>query len=586
MNVNLRTAVAAISLSMLLCATGCRSRHGTGPNNTPIVPHTANSPDYAADIQPLVAATTLPALHWPNFSDYQPLVQKFYAERNNEIAWTRDGKPTAQATAFIQTIQDSAKLGLNPDDYDATLWPARVEQLNGKTSASIAQFDVAMTITVMRLVSDLRIGRVNPSHFSFEIDPSSKKLDLPQFLTEKAVEGNDIPGLLTSLEPDSEPYRQTKIALARYLDLAKQQQAAPTDPLPTVEKSLSPGQPYSAAAALWQRLELEGDTPADAEAPNVTYTKSLSEAVKAYQERHGLTADGKLTASTIKSINVPLSDRVTQLDNSLERWRWLPEPYLNPRLFVNLPEFLLRGYDDQHHLDFTMKVVDGKAKGGHDTPVFVHMMKYLIFRPYWNVPTDIVKKELVPHIVAKPGYLEAKNYEVTDSKGKPKPDYSLHQLEHAMVLVREKPGPTNSLGLVKFMFPNQYDIYMHSTPEMNLFTRTRRDYSHGCVRVQKADELAVWVLNGQNDRDRQPWDLDKVTETMNTGKDNNQVNLKTQLPVVIFYLTAFPSEDGQIHFFDDIYGYDAALQATLAKGQPYPKKPEPINPKTKPGDTV
>jgi murein L,D-transpeptidase YcbB/YkuD len=614
MNVNLRTALATLSIAALLGAAGCRRHHNNGA--TPIVPHTPNSADYASEIQPLAAATTLPALHWSNFSDYQPLVQKFYAERDFELAWTRDGKPTAQATAFIQAIQDSAKLGLNPEDYDASLWSNRVGQLNSKSPASIAQFDVAMTITVMRLVSDLRIGRINPSHFNFEIDPSSKKLDLPQFLTTKAVEGNDIPGLLTSLEPDSETYRQTKAALAHYLDLARQQQAAPSDPLPTVEKSLSPGQPYRAAAALWQRLQLEGDAPdpsadtssqksvilseatkgSEAEGPasssateripTTIYTKSLAAAVKHYQQRHGLTPDGKLGAATIKSINVPLSYRVTQLDNSLERWRWLPDPYLNPRLLVNLPEFLLRGYSDDHHLDFTMKVVDGKAKGGHGTPVFGHMMKYLIFRPYWNVPVSIVKKELVPHIIARPDYLEAKNYEVTDRHGKPKLDYTLHQLQHSMVLVRERPGPTNSLGLVKFMFPNQYDIYLHSTPEVYLFDRTRRDFSHGCIRVQKPMDLATWVLDGQLDSDRQPWDLDKVTDAMNNGKDNHQVNLKKQLPVVIFYLTAFPSEDGEIHFFDDIYGYDAQLQAALAKGQPYPKAPEPINPKTQPGDTV
>ena len=440
------------------------------------------------------------------------------------------------------------------------------------------------TINVMRLVSDLRIGRINPQHFNFDIDAQQKRYDLPQFLTDKALTANDVPQLLTSIEPDSEPYRQTEQALGHYIELAKQQSSA--QPLPMVEKALAPGQPYAGAAQLWQRLQLEGDAPADGEAPTTTFTKAASDAVKNYQHRHGLAEDGKLTPATLKSINVPLSDRVTQLQSSLERWRWLPDPYVNPSLMVNLPEFVLRGYNDQHHLDFTMKVVDGKVKGDHETPVFTQMMKYLIFRPYWNVPVDIAKKELVPHMNAKPGYLEAKNYEVTDNKGKVLTEYTTHQVEHAMVLVREKPGPGNSLGLVKFMFPNQYDIYLHSTPETFLFARARRDYSHGCVRVQKPDDLAAWVLNGQQDRDQQDWDLQKVQDAMNNGQDNHQVNLKKQLPVVIFYLTAFPAEDGQMHFFDDIYGYDAQLQAVIAKGMPYPKAPEKINPKTKPGDTV
>jgi len=586
---DLRISVPACALVLLLSASGCRSSKSTtarGPRKSTSSP---NTPDYASDLQPLVVSQTLPILHWPNFTDYQPQVQAFYDDRNFELAWTRDGRPTSQATAFIQAFQDAALKGLNPDDYDASLWDGRIQQLAGKNPTAIAQFDVAMTIGVMRFVSDLHIGRVNPSHFNFEIDTQQKRYNLPELLSNKVVDSADIPAFITSVEPDSDTYRQTEQALAHYLDLAKQQASADTAPLPIPAQSISVGETYPEIAQLWQRLQLEGDANSGDDAPSETsktYSKILSNAVKNYQQRHGISVDGKLTPQTVKSMNVPMSARVTQLDDSLERWRWLPDPYLNPRLMVNLPEFLLRGYNDQHHLDFTMKVVDGKVSGEHQTPVFTHMMKYLIFRPYWNVPVDIAKKELVPHMVAKPGYLESKNYEVITNKGVVLPDYTTHQVEHGMVLVREKPGPTNSLGLVKFMFPNQYDIYMHSTPEMHLFARSRRDFSHGCVRVQKADELAVWVLDGQHDRDQQEWDLDKVQDAMNNGPDNHQVNLKTQLPVVIFYLTAIPTEDGQIHFFDDIYGYDAQLQDTLSKGMPYPTKPEPVKPKTKPGDTV
>jgi L,D-transpeptidase YcbB len=254
---------------------------------------------------------------------------------------------------------------------------------------------------------------------------------------------------------------------------------------------------------------------------------------------------------------------------------------------VNLPEFVLRGYDEHENPEFTMNVVVGKAAGGHDTPVFVHVMKYLVFRPYWNVPADIAKKELVPHMLKTPGYLESKNYEVTTTKGEVKADYTTAEVAHARVMVREKPGPRNSLGLVKFMFPNQYDIYMHSTPEPQLFARARRDFSHGCVRVQKPEDLAVWVLRGQKDKDGEDWDIGKVHEAMTSGQDNRTLSLKTQIPVAIFYLTGrVDEEDGTVHFFDDIYGYDADLQKVLAKGPPYPVKPEPVVPKTKPGDTV
>jgi L,D-transpeptidase YcbB len=317
------------------------------------------------------------------------------------------------------------------------------------------------------------------------------------------------------------------------------------------------------------------------------YTKELAEDVKHYQHRHGIEENGKLGPQTVKSLNVPLSDRVMQLQDALERWRWLPDQYLNAPLFVNLPEFVLRGYTPEHQLDFKMKVVVGKVVGEHQTPVFAHMMRYLVFRPYWNVPVDIANKELAPHVAADPGYLEKHNFEVTNGKHQVLTHYTAKQVGQGGVLVREKPGPKNSLGLIKFMFPNQYDIYLHSTPAPYLFDRSRRDFSHGCIRVQKPADLAVWVLNGQPDKDKQSWDMDKVQAAFDDDTQNNRtVGLKAPIPIVIFYVTAEVEDDGEVHFFDDIYGYDADLQQVLAKGPPYPVKPEPVVPKTKPGDTV
>jgi L,D-transpeptidase YcbB len=213
------------------------------------------------------------------------------------------------------------------------------------------------------------------------------------------------------------------------------------------------------------------------------------------------------------------------------------------------------------------------------------MMRYLIFRPYWNVPHDIVEKELMAHIRASGvGYLASHNFEVTDSKGNVQTGFTAQQIEHGGLQVREKPGPKNSLGLVKFMFPNQYDIYLHSTPQPELFERTRRDFSHGCIRVQKPEDLAVWVL--ANSGTQGDWDAQKVHESMTGSGDNHQINLKTPLPIVIFYVTAIAAEDGHTHFFDDIYGYDQKLQQVLSKGPPYPIKPDPAMPIAKPGDTA
>jgi murein L,D-transpeptidase YcbB/YkuD len=586
MKVSFRSACTASALTVLLLVSGCH-RHRKSksqPNTTAYADKLHEMVEKKVLPPEKVDTTKVPNLRWPNFSDYQTIVATFYDDRNYEVAWTRDGAPTASAKGFIQAFQDAASKGLIPEDYDAPRWADRVQALNGKSDDAISLFDVAMTVNVMRYISDLRIGRVNPSRFNFEIPVQDKKYDLAEFVSDNAVDATDVPKLIAGVEPDSEEYRKTEAALAHYMDLAKQQGEAHADPLPTVPKTISVGGSYAALPALLARLQLEGDAEAGAtlSSPNTTtFDSSVSDAVKHYQHRHGFTEDGKLTPQTIQSLNVPMDFRVAQLQDSLERWRWLPEPYLHARLMVNLPEFVLRGFDPDHKLDFTMRVVVGKVMGQHETPVFTHMMKYLVFRPYWSVPVDIARKELVPHMESNHGYLASKNFEVTNNKGILQTDYTAKQVAQGAVMVREKPGPKNSLGLVKYIFPNQYDIYLHSTPAVSLFDQTRRDFSHGCIRVQKPADLAAWVLQGQGD-----WDLEKVQEAMNSGPDNKTVSLKTPLPIVIFYLTAIVEDGGEVHFFDDIYGYDSEMQKVFSKGPPYPIKPQPIVPKTKEGDTV
>ncbi len=584
MKAPLRSASTACVLTLLLLMSGChRHRKSKSAPNTDAYSDNLHQLIEKKALPPeKVDTSKVPNLRWPDFSDYETIIQTFYDDRNYEVAWTRDGLPTPTATAFIEQFQNAAAKGLIPEDYDAPRWAARVQELNSKSPDAISLFDVAMTVNVMRYISDLRIGRVNPQHFNFDINIADKKYDLAEFVSDNVVDSTDVPKLIAGVEPDSEDYRKTEHALAHYLDLAKQQEQAAAEPLPMVTKPLSTGQVYPKALALLARLQLEGDAdPSDAATSDI-FNSAESDAIKKYQHRHGFTEDGKLTPQTIKSLNVPMTDRVAQLQDSLERWRWLPDPYLHARLMVNLPEFVLRGYDPDHKLDFTMRVVVGKVIGEHETPVFTHMMKYIVFRPYWNVPVDIARKELAPHITTNHGYLATKNFEVTDAKGAVLANYTAGQVSQGAVMVRERPGPKNSLGLVKFMFPNQYDIYLHSTPAVSLFEQTRRDFSHGCIRVQKPADLAAWVLQGQGG----DWDLAKVQAAMNSGPDNRTVSLKTPLPIVIFYLTARVGEDDKTYFFDDIYGYDASMQKVFAKGPPYPIKPYPATPKPKPGDTA
>ena len=259
-----RIAISTLALFTFLIV-GCH-RH----RRTTSAP---NSADYADNIRAVVAKPQLPILRWPNYADYQSAVTTFYDDRNYEIAWLRDLKPTPEATAFIAAFQDAGAKGLNSDDYDAWLWPARVQQI-AKLAAThddtdggadtIGQFDTAMTICVMRYISDLRIGRVNPQHFNFDINVADKKYDLAEFVSDNAVDAKDVPGLIRKVEPDSDQYRATEAALAHYLDLAKLQQAADAPPLPQVDKSgVGVTGEYSATGQLLARLQLEGDAPGD-----------------------------------------------------------------------------------------------------------------------------------------------------------------------------------------------------------------------------------------------------------------------------------------------------------------------------------
>jgi murein L,D-transpeptidase YcbB/YkuD len=601
-----RSALAAVVCTcVLLGMSGCKRhrRKATSPPNTT---------DYAANVERLDKFSTLPGMRWPNYADDLPSVQKFYNDRNNELAWTRDGKPTDAAMALLQLFQDAAQKGLNPEDYDADAagegrWAPRLKRLaviarkkddSSDAQDAVAQFDVAMTLSAMRYLEDLHVGRVNPQALNFDIDEPQKRaaFDVATLLNDHVVDAEDVPQVAESVEPQSPIYKETEQALAAYRMLAMEQSAAPWPPLPALPSGVKPvgvGGGYAAVPQLWARLQFEGDAPAQAEGDVAakipqSYNNEVATAVKHYQERHGLQDDGKLGQATIDNLNVPMSVRVQELNDSLERWRWMPDNYIQPRVLANLPEFMLRAYEADHTLAFTMKVIDGEAKGNHDTPMFVRLMRYVVFRPYWNLPPSIIKKEIVPHLQKSGlGYLAANDYQVYKNDGTVVTNFTVHDLEHLRYNVRQMPGPKNSLGLVKFLFPNTYDVYMHSTPELYLFGLSRRDRSHGCVRLQHADQMALWVLHGdQSDPDAENgWDADKVDVAMTGELNNRTVNLKTPLPVVIGYFTAMPNEDGTTHFFNDLYGYDKDLETALAKGRPYERTEMKINPKLVPGET-
>jgi L,D-transpeptidase YcbB len=506
-------------------------------------------------------------MRWPNFSDYGNWIHEFYEPTAFAPAWVEGSQPVAQALALIEVFKDAAMKGLNPEDYDASRWEDRILALKGSANGAAARFDLGLTVCAMRYISALHIGRINPQHFKFGLSVEHKRYDLAQFLRVRIMTTQNVKAVLQEVEPPFSGYRRTEQALARYLALARIDDGVK---LPKFTKPIDPGQLYSGVPRLARLLRLVGDLPPDASWPEDTqsYAGPLVDAVKRFQRRHGLSEDGRLGPAVIKELNVPLVDRVRQLQLTLERWRWLPAEFSAPPIIVNIPDFHLRALDDNNEVALDMRVVVGKALRTQ-TPVFSRDMTYVVLRPYWNVPSSILRSEILPAIKRDPGYLARKGYEVATYKGEvvtagEVSDEVLRQLSAGKLMVRQRPGSRNALGLVKLMFPNEHNVYLHSTPAQSLFARSRRDFSHGCIRVEKPAQLAAWAL-----RNNSGWTLARIQEGMQSGKDNVTVSLKKRVPVFVLYGTAVTYENGDVHFSNDIYGHDDSLAAALAKGYPY-----------------
>jgi murein L,D-transpeptidase YcbB/YkuD len=278
--------------------------------------------------------------------------------------------------------------------------------------------------------------------------------------------------------------------------------------------------------------------------------------VKRFERRHGLNEDGLLTPAVLAEMNVPVDQRIRQIELNLERWRWLPRDLGDRYIVVNIPAYRLDLWDGSSP-SLSMRVVVGKEDS--PTPIFGDRMTYLVFSPYWNVPPDIARDETLPSIMKDPAFLQKANMEVTDPDGNPVDPGSIDLTDPTRYRFRQRPGGANSLGLVKFMFPNQYNVYLHDTPTDTLFARASRSFSHGCVRVEKPEDLAAAVL-----RDQPDWTLDRIREAMH-GDEEKIVKLRTPLPVYIGYWTAGVTPDGLVSFARDVYGIDASQAALVAE---------------------
>lgn len=578
-----------IAFAPAAIAAGTGTPHARNPQSSvSTVCASAANPDLCG----LIELGQLTDLRWQDFSDYRAQVKTFYQPANYQLAWTKDGQPTAQARGVIRALQDSDLTGLRAADYDGPRWDDRLAHLGPSSSPSdLARFDLALTVSAMRYLADVHSGRISPKYFKFALDLRHKRYDVADFLRARLVSAKDVAPALAEVEPPYPGYQRTKATLERYLALEK---AGDPQPLPRVKKPIEPGDAYPSLAQLDQRLRQLGDLPPDttADLQSGTYQGALVEAVKHFQERHALASDGVLGTATIQQLNLPLRRRIMQLRLALERWRWLPHDLPSRFLVVNIPGFVLHGVEN-HRVSLTMPVVVGRAFRGdkrtarpgdlHQTPVFMDKLEYIVFRPYWNVPVNIARNEILPALKKDPKYLAKHQYEIYDRQRKvivveeQLDDKVLDELQSGDLEFRQRPGPGNALGLIKFVFPNNYNVYMHGTPEKQLFARSRRDFSHGCIRVQDPVALAEWSLRGDPQ-----WTTEHILAAMQNEypKDNKktqsgepdeplQVRLPKPIPVLILYATAYVEENGDVRFFDDIYGYDRDLERALGRLRPY-----------------
>jgi murein L,D-transpeptidase YcbB/YkuD len=525
------------------------------------------APECVSALCRLVATGSHPSLVRRDFSDYRARIQEFY-KPSYALVWSREGQVTEQARAITELLKLAANKGLNADDYDGPRWDERLMKLSqsGRSvpEAELAAFDLLLTVSTMRYVSDLHFGRANPGLFHSSFDLDREIAGLPDFLRRRLINAPDVTSVLLEIEPPYDGYRRTEQALLRYLAIAREG-ALPV--LPPSAKPVEPGTHYSSVPELARILRRVGDltAPASETSASAMYEGAIVDAVRHFQSRHGLEPDGRLGKSTLAQLNKPLSRRILQLQLTLERWRWVPHHFDYPPIVVNIPEFSLRALNSSFGTDLEMRVVVGKAYG-HQTPVFTAVMKYVVFRPYWDVPRSIQRSEMVPKLNRDPEYLSKNDLEVLNPKGTVVTKGAVNAeiiegLRSGNLRIRQLPGPDNSLGLVKFLFPNSHNVYFHSTPAKELFQKTRRDFSHGCIRVEKPVELSAWVLRNQPE-----WTPENIRSAMN-GENPRQVTLSKPIQVLIVYATAVVPVTGEVRFFDDIYKLDEKLERRLSARQ-------------------
>lgn len=485
----------------------------------------------AADVAPAMTQRLAAKPPAPVTDDQWKHVKKLYSTYSNQLLWLDDkGVHQPRVEALLNTLASADSDAIDLDLFPLAELDRSLKALGDRpTAQQLADADAMLSSAFVAYGETMLTGQVNPKDLgqAWHINSQDEKVDSALTLSLKE---DDFAAALVRMRPEDPGYDSLRVALGQYRGIV----ASGGWPSIPAGKQLHRGDKDSPArlSALRTRLKAEGYAVDSAAAPNV-YDRGLAGAVAEYQARHAIGVDSTLGGETLESLNLPADYRVAQVAANLERYRWMPRSLGQRYILVNVPQFYLRAYDSgQKSLE--MKVIVGQEYQDKATPVFSDSMEFVVFRPYWLVTPTIAAKEIFPKADADPNYLAANNMEVYD--------------DHGRRAVRQLPGDKNSLGLVKFLFPNDYNIYLHDTPNHELFNKDVRAFSHGCIRVEKPDELAEWVLG---------WDQSRVEAAMH-GQDNKQVNLPKKIPVYIVYFTSYV-QDGHLDFGNDLYDRDSKL---------------------------
>ena len=482
-----------------------------------------------------------------------------YLQHNSRPYWVSNAGPGQKAAALLSVLNTADQDGLNPDHYRLRaihdLWQSR-------KPADLAALDVMLTLAMGSYVTDMREGRaaaclLDPKLFAAARD---QQVDITE-VVRQALTTPDLVSFLRQQAPQHFAYQSLKKTLAAYRVFATR---GGWQPIPA-GKVLKPGMKDERLALLVDRLTMTADLKATGRPPT-TYDGPIVKAVKHFQYRYNLKQDGIIGRATLAALNIPVQDHLRRIIINMERWRWLPHTLDGQRILVNIAGFHLAGIRDEQ-LEITMPVIVGKTY--HKTPVFSHIMRYIEFNPYWNIPNSIAVNEMVPKMINDPQYLQREGIRILDGWQQKAREIDPATIDWQSIgkgikkyRLRQDSGPNNALGVVKFMFPNRYNVYMHDTPAHGLFEQNNRSFSHGCIRVSRALELALYILK----QDDQGWSKERINALINTGK-RKVVPLKKPIPVHILYRTVLVDpRDNTVHFYDDVYGRDSLLARALFTG--------------------